>query len=191
MYISEIEYKIPLNEKKNFIIKKNNWNSSLDIILTDGLNFNIKNLFLVFKCYFLTDRIYISSVYFIISNINRNDSFFTYKKINHKKIHKMSFFDFQIWIDDFLEEDKEYLKLYDFYGFRILFNYNSIINEKNILYPIYPWEKKMYDYYFEDNKNIMKKNLNMDYKIKYFKLLNTILKNKRIWYRSLSWKKRK
>ena len=106
--------------------------------MDEGINFNYENLFLILKCYFLTNRIYIHSMYFIMNNIDNKDSFFTYKKINHSKISKMSKSEFIYWIEDFLEVEKEYIKSYDFYGFRILFYAESIISEENSIFPIYP-----------------------------------------------------
>jgi hypothetical protein len=50
----------------------------------------------------------------------------------------MSKSEFIYWIEDFLEVEKEYIKSYDFYGFRILFYAESIISEENSIFPIYP-----------------------------------------------------
>ena len=191
MYLTNIEKKIPLNDKNFFIIKKNKWNYSIDIIFTDSLNFNNKNLFLILKSYFLTDRVYVSSMYYILSNLENSDIFFTYRKINNKKIIKMSFSEFFLWFDDFLEIDKEYIKSYEFHGFRIIFHSNSITEEENLIYPIYPWKDELYNIYFKEKEVLYKIEKNIDYKIKYYKLLNTILKNERLRYRSLPWKRKK
>ena len=191
MYLTNIEKKVPLNNKNFFIIKKNFWNYSIDIIICDSMNFSSQNLFLIFKSYFLTNRVYISSMYHILSNSENSNIFFTYKKINIKKFYKMSYADFLMWFDDFIESDKEYIKLYDFYGFRILFHSNSITEEENLLYPIYPWKEELYNVYFKKKELEKEKKKDVNYKLKYYRLLNTILKNERLRYRSLPWKRKK
>ena len=154
MYLTKIETKIPLNNLRYFIIKKNNWNSSIDIIIQDCFNFNMINLFFIFKSYYLTDRVYISSLYFVLTNQSSPDNFFVYKKINHRKFSYMSLSDFSLWIDDFLEIEKEYLKLYNFSGFRIVFHSTSIVNEEGLIYPIYPCKTLLVDSYIKEKKKL-------------------------------------
>jgi hypothetical protein len=191
MYLTKTETIIPLNDLKYFIIKKNNWNSSIDIILQDCFNFNMINLFFIFKSYYLTDRVYISSLYFVLTNQSSPDNFFVYKKINHRKFSYMSLADFSLWIEDFLEIEKEYVKLYNFSGFRIVFHSTSIVNEEGLIYPIYPWGALLMGSYIKEKKasNVVFEKIN--YKLKYFLLLNTILKDERVRYRNISRKKKK
>lgn len=138
----------------------------------------------------MTDQIYISNIYYILNNIDSNDNFFVYKKINHRKLMHITLSEFLIWIEDFLEIEKEYIKLYNFHGFRIIFHNNSSPINENFIYPIYPWKKILVDALIKNKKEISNYR-NIDYKYKYLKLVNTILKNERIWYRNLSRRRKK
>jgi hypothetical protein len=58
---------IPLNENSYYIIKKGDWSSTIDILLSNYLNFNILNLFMIIKSYFNEQHFYVEDIYLIIS----------------------------------------------------------------------------------------------------------------------------
>jgi hypothetical protein len=66
-----------------------------------------------------------------------------------------------------------------------LFYAESIISEENSIFPIYPWKKELYEHYFNKEFIETRSYKTIDYKKKYYKLLNTILKNERLRYRDL------
>jgi hypothetical protein len=148
--LSTKEYKIPSNNTNFFIIQKSDWANSIDIIIKDGFNFNIVNLYFIIKSYF-NSKNFINAIY-IATNTKEKDLYtlFTYKKVEKYSLEKMSIFDFIKWLKNNLESDKEYLMSSNFYGFKIVFYEFSINIENNEIYPIYPW----IDPYFISIKNM-------------------------------------
>ena len=136
--LSNHEHKIPLNNKNFFIIRKGPWSFTIDILMEDFFNFNIFNLFYIFKCYTYHDKIYLRNVYITISK--NNDSSYTYKKIDVKVLRECNFNFFVRFIEDILSNEKEYVKDYRYIGFRLIFDKNSRIIQDNKIYPIYPWD---------------------------------------------------
>jgi len=134
--LSNIEHKIPLNNEYFFIIKKGLWNYSVDIIIEDYFDFNIFNLFYIFKCYVYENDVFFNSIYIIISN--KEDLTFTYKKIDINLIKSCNFFIFVRFIEEFMNNEKEYIKNYKYIGFTLIFDKYSEIIKKNKIYPIYP-----------------------------------------------------
>lgn len=92
--LSTKEYKIPSNNTNFFIIKKSDWANSVDIIIKDGFNFNIVNLYFIIKSYF-NNKNFINSIY-IATNTKEKDLYtlFTYKKVEKYSLEKMPIFDF-------------------------------------------------------------------------------------------------
>lgn len=183
--LSEIYYKIPMNDDNFFEIKKNDWNYSIDIICKGEMKFNLFNLFMILKSYYNSSGVFIIGLYFILSNFD-NDNFFIYKKLNQRKFLYISYSDFNLWVEDFLESEKDYIKSYSFYGFRFVFDENSIPYSKGEVYPIYPWNSYILSHYkntsTDSSFSFRKEKI---YKKKYFSLLNTILKIERLRYRNL------
>ena len=138
----------------------------------------------------MSSGIFIVGFYFIISNFEDKENFFIYKKLNHKKFLYISYSEFLLWFEDFLEVEKEYVKSYKLYGFRLVFDEASIPYSKGMIYPIYPWPENILDQYSYISKIYKSTNKNNFYKKKYLRLLNTILKNQRVWYRNIYRRKR-
>lgn len=141
--LSEIEFKIPLNEKKSFVIKKSEWNYCIDIIFTDNLNFYLVNLFFILKAYFKSDGNFLQHIY-LCFNSEGGEEIFTYKKINFVKFENFDFFIFLSWISNILNPEKEYINNTNFFGFKLIFTNYSKIFENNKIYPIYPWKDPYY-----------------------------------------------
>ena len=142
--LSKIEYNIPLNEKKNFIIKKSDWNYSIDIIFTDNLNFYILNLFFILRAYIKSNDSFLEYIYLGI-NSEGGKEIFTYKKINFIKFDNFDFFLFLSWINNILNPEKEYINNSNFFGFKLIFASYSKIFETNKIYPVYPWKDPYYE----------------------------------------------
>ncbi len=132
---------IPMSDAEYFIIKRGDWEYSIDILISNHLDFNLFNLFMIFKSYSYEESIYLESLYIIIS---RNDEFsYTYKKIDLKKIQDSNFNEFVRILQDIIFNEKEYIKDYKYFGFRLIFmKYSMIIKSKKI-YPIYPWNEEI------------------------------------------------
>ena len=141
---------IPLNENSYYIIKKGIWNWTIEIILSDYLNFNIFNLFMIFKSYFNDQHFYIEDIYIIIS---KEENFsIIFKKIEFDLIKTYDYEDFLYFFEKIIYSEKEYLKNYKYMGFKIIFNKNCPIFKNNEIFPIYPWDKQIVDYYTSKSK---------------------------------------
>ena len=152
--LSKKEYKIPCNNETDFIIIKSEWADSVDIIIKDGFNFNVINLYFIIKSYF-NNKNFIHSIYICVNTKDEsNYNIYTYKKVEKYSLEKISIFDFIKWLKNNLESEKEYLISSNFYGFRIIFHSFSINIENDEIYPIYPW----LDPYYDKIKNM--KNIN-------------------------------
>ena len=79
-----------------------------------------------------------------------------YHSINIKDLKKYSFIQFKNWFIQIMHEDYEYIKSLKYYGFRVMFNKNSIYWKESKLYPIYPWKKDFKNIYIKNEKNILK-----------------------------------
>ena len=92
--LSTKEYKIPSNNTNFFIIKKSDWANSVDIIIKDGFNFNIVNLYFIIKSYF-NNKNFINSIYIATNTKERCVyALFTYEKVEKYALEKMSIFGF-------------------------------------------------------------------------------------------------
>jgi hypothetical protein len=144
--LSSTEWEIPINKNNNFIIKKSNWLNSVDIIIKDGFNFNVLNLYFIFRSYFRNKKNYVQSLYLCVNTKDLNNyDIYTYKKIESYSLGKITFFEFMKWLKNNLESEKEYLIESNFYGFKIIFYEFSTLIENDIIYPIYPWIDPYYD----------------------------------------------
>jgi hypothetical protein len=112
------------------------WVNTIDIIVEDLFDFYIFNLFMILKSYFYDEEIYINSVYMIISNDDQIS--YTYKKENLNIFKKSDFNSFVSFIENILFNEKEYIKVYKYVGFRLVFDHNSKIIKYNKIYPIFP-----------------------------------------------------
>ena len=129
-----------LNEEKienKIKFRKNNWNYSIDILVNlENLYLNdteyLRILFYSLKCYTLTSDFFLRNIYLISDNENSFKIFFN---INIKKIKKIKFYDFEIWLEDLLESEKNYIKNCKFIGFRINYYKESISLKENKIYP--------------------------------------------------------
>ena len=155
MYLTNNYNNIP-----NINIIKSNWNYSIDIILIN-LDFNMLDLFLIFKSYQLEHGVYINSIYLILSNKNQS-SFFVYNKLSLSLILEGDFKSFEKYIQEKLFNDYEYIKNFENIGFRLVYwNIFKFINNNALLYPNYPWNNKLYDMYLLDKKYEKNKNINL------------------------------
>lgn len=168
--------KIKQNKNEYFIFHILNNNYSLDIEFNHSSKLNYENLFLILKCYVLHEELLIDSMYVNSSEVGSSEegifniNIFHNIKINNLK--KMTFFEFKEWFIDLKEKDYEYIKNLKYYGFRIIFNKNSIFWSKKEIYPLYPW-----------NINFKKKLINKNIKIENW----LYYKNKKLYYH---WKKK-
>ena len=122
----------------------------------------MENLFLTIKSYVIKEELFIES---ILVNSSENNSEVNENKINishllnvfHyidvKKLKKMNFFEFKEWFTDLKRNDDEYIINLKYYGFRIIFNKNSIYFKNKEIFPIYPWNSKFKSIYILENKN--------------------------------------
>jgi hypothetical protein len=172
---------IPQNNNENFIIYKNVYFNSVDIQFNHITYINIQNLFLFIKSYVDNDELLIDYILIISDdNVNKEDyisisqSLSIFHYIKTKKIKKMSFFDFKEWFEDLKENDYEYIKNCKYYGFRIVFNKNSIFYKKNEVYPLYPWNKSYKNIYIKQQKKnkSLEKWLLINNRFLYIKWLN-------------------
>jgi hypothetical protein len=135
----------------NFIrIKKSDWSNSVEIIIEQGFEFNILDLFFIFRFYFKNSNSFIRSIYLCVNTKEDNNTLFTYKKISHYGFENYKIDNFIKWLNDVLEKDKEYIIDSNFYGFKISFHEFSPILTSNKLIPNYPWE----DPYFKELNHI-------------------------------------
>lgn len=159
MVLSEIYPKIPLdsNNKKNFIFELNYQLSSINIYFDWKEKFELDNIFLILKSYFLSKEFLIKGLYIIASNENyfKNNikpNFF--RNINIKKIDKINYLDFTLFYEEMFENDsKMYLNNYNFYGFSIIFMKESEIWNNKKFYPVYPWNRNFRNSYIYKNIN--------------------------------------
>lgn len=141
---------IPLNENSYYIIKKGDWSSTIDILLSNYLNFNILNLFMIIKSYFNEQHFYVEDIYLIIS---KEDNFsIIFKKIDYDVIKSCTYDEFLIFFEKIIYSEKEYLKNYKYLGFKIIFNKTCPIFKDNKIYPKYPWNEDIIDYYTSKSK---------------------------------------
>ena len=169
--LSEIYSRIPLNDTSFFVIKKGNWSNSIDIIIKNYFDFNIFNLFMIFKSYIYEEDVYIYSLNIVISNAD--NFFFTHKRLDINLIKKLDFNSFVIYIENLFYDDREYLKLYKYVGFRICMSKYSKIFKKGTLYPIYPWNLEIKE------KILEKSNFSENYtnKLKFYEEKENIEQN--------------
>lgn len=124
--------------KEKFIISKNEWKYSLDIktnivlISISDIRFK-KELLFILKCYILDKTSMLKHIYLI--STEKEDNVDIYYKINLKKIKNISIYDFENWIEELLEEEKQYLKNSEYVGFRLVFSPDSISWKEKRIYP--------------------------------------------------------
>ena len=138
--------KIPENSDNYIKIKKSEWSNSVEIIIDRGFDFNILNLFFIFRFYFKNPDSFIRSLYLCVNTKNDDFLFFTYKKIPHYGVENFKIDNFVRWLNEVLDKDKEYILDSNFYGFKISFHEFSPILDKDKFFPRYPWK----DPYFEE-----------------------------------------
>lgn len=174
--LSKLNTPIPQNETSFFIIKKGNWEGSLDILFNHMEELNILNLYIILKSYFYSES-YLINFFLVISlNIEDERKISKYHNIEIKKIKKMSFFDFKMFYDSLYDNDFSYIKKNEYYGFRIVFFKQSYFWQNNMIYPVYPWNKSPLSKELDgliNNNNIFQLNI-----IKKLELENEFLKKK-------------
>ena len=180
--LTKEESKVPLNETSFYIIKKGNWNFTIDIFMSNYTNFNILNLFMIIKSYFNDEYFYIEDIYIIIA---KEDNFsIVFKKIDYDLIKTCNYDDFLSFFDKMIYSEKEYLKNYKYVGFKIIFNKNCAIFKTNKIYPIYPWNKDIVHHYVSQSKwkseNIKFSSENMEVKDLIKKIENLEDQNKKL-----------
>lgn len=161
--MSKLVPKIPQNDKEYFIFSLNEYYYSVNIQFNHKSKINMENLFLIIKSYLDNSELLIESILIIsedlnnehlIDNINANVHIYHYVKL--EKLKKMSFFDFKEWFYELKQNDYEYIVSLKYYGFKIIFNKNSIFYKNKEVYPIYPWNSKYKNIYINKNKNNIK-----------------------------------
>jgi hypothetical protein len=84
----------------------------------------------------------------------------------------MTYIDFLLWYETIYENDYEYIKNYNYYGFQIQFYKISYYWQVKKIYPQYPWNKNFENIHTKKERNIQ--NSKLQKKIRIFK--NIILK---------------
>lgn len=128
------------NEEKNyFIIEKNNWKNSIDIIFNTNIdNLNIINFFLILKSYIYSSEYIIKGLYLFSKNIENINITYMIKQLDPYIIYKINFIDFISLINNIITFENNYENDMKLTGLRIIF-FNNIDNK--IKKPIYPWNK--------------------------------------------------
>ena len=143
--MSKIIPKIPQNNKEFYIFTIDEYFFSLNIQFNHKSKINLENLFMIIRSYLDTPELIIQSFLVISEDVNNEDSNENnfkntqiYHYVNPKKLKKMTFFDFKEWFYDLKQNDNEYIVNMKYYGFKILFNKNSIYYKEKKIFPIYP-----------------------------------------------------
>jgi hypothetical protein len=84
------------------------------------------NLFAILKSYVLKDEHAIKYILTISQTNEDIKKISLYTKISTNKLKRIDFLDFLDYYKDLHDKDYEYISLHQFYGFRILFFYESI-----------------------------------------------------------------
>jgi hypothetical protein len=139
--LSSENSKIQQNSEKDFIIKKSNWEYSIDILFNHKENINLVNLYGIVKSY-LYDESYLINFFLVISIEkldDKNMNKFHYLEIN--KLKKMNFLNFEDFFLKLYDNDFNYIKTSEYYGFRVVFFKESYFWKNKLIYPLFPWEK--------------------------------------------------
>lgn len=147
------EKRIPENSPNFIKIRKSDWSNSVDVVIEKGFDFNVLDLFFIFRFYFKNPNCFIRSLYLCINTKEDTHTLFTYKKIFHYGLEKYKIDGFIKWLNDILDKDKEYILESNFYGFRISFHEFSPILTNNKILPEYPWKDPYYND-IEEIKNL-------------------------------------
>ena len=140
----------------NFIINASNtWKNSIDIIFNPEEEVNVINLFLILKSYLLSNQPKIKSIYSICYNIDSEKKNLISKSINVYMMNRLNFDDFYNWYYEQYEDDYEYIKTSQNYGFRLVFYSQSLKDENSLLFlkPNYPWSEEKIHFFniYKDN----------------------------------------
>ena len=115
---------------------------SLDIQYDHLAPLNYRNLFLILKWYSSRDEYLIKNIYINSSDINhtREEEFnlHIYRKVDIGFLKKIKFFEFKEWYSAIKDNDFEYVRNTKYYGFKIVFDKNSICFSNKDIYPKYP-----------------------------------------------------
>ena len=105
---------------------------------------------MIIKSYFNDQHFYIEDVYLVIS---KEDNFsIIFKKIDYDLIKTCDYDEFLLFFEKIIYSEKEYLKNYKYLGFKIVFNKISPIFKENKIYPKYPWDEDILNYYTSKSK---------------------------------------
>lgn len=166
--LTDILEKIDQNEKTFFLIKKSDWEYSVDILLKHSEKINLFNLYYILKSYTYNTSHLINFFLIISTNIYQKEEDNKKVQICHyidfEKIKKMSMLDFEFFFKEIYDNDFNYIKKDELYGFRVVFFKESFFWKNNKIYPIYPWEKsaiykniiQIYDKEFDLNSRLKK-----------------------------------
>lgn len=165
------------NKNKYFIFEKDNWNYSVNILFEHEYDLNIVNFFLIIKSYINKPEILINNFYIIAKN-NSNEKLAIFRSISLKKLEKMQYVDFEIFIEDLINNDEMYINFYKYYGIKITFHPLSYNWNNDTIYPIYPWKNDV-DLFFYDKINKEKQILILNKKISILKKLKYRVYNDR------------
>lgn len=129
---------IPQNDKIFFIIEKSSWNFTINIKIKHMHETNILNLFAIIHSYFIKDT-HLINFLLVCSFNDSGDIISKYHYIKSENIKKMDYFKFENFFFDLYNNDFQYIKSHEFYGFKIVFFKESIYWKNNLIYPVYPW----------------------------------------------------
>jgi len=159
--VSNKKPNIPQNKKEFFLLSLDEKFYALDIEFNHTTILNMENLFLIIKFYSNNEHFLAEFILVISKDIEYNEDVNNclvniYHYVKLEKIKKMSYFDFKEWFYDLKKNDHEYLINKKYYGFRIVFNKNSIFYKEKNIYPSYPWNIKYKKLYIGDKTNNIK-----------------------------------
>ena len=158
--VTKLIPKIPQNNKEYFIFSTNEYFYSINIQFNHKSKINMENLFLIIRFYLDNSELLVEFILVIsedIEQISCNDNNMSiYHYIKLEKLKKMSFFEFKEWFYELKQNDYEYIVNMKYYGFRVVFNKNSIFYKEKNIYPIYPWDSKYKNSYISNNKKNIK-----------------------------------
>lgn len=143
---------IPQNKHAFFILEKDSWNFSLNILFKHSDSLNVLNFFLIIKSYLDDPSVLITCFYIIIKNLN-NSKITVLRTLPISKFQKMHFLDFEIFVEELLDNDEIYLNNFQFYGIKIVFHPLSTYWKEGIIFPDYPWKKTFVNRFIRKKEN--------------------------------------
>jgi len=130
------------------------WNYSIEIEFDSTINLNYLDLFLILKSYGWSSLFPVLSFSF---GKKKENGLIIFEKERVSRIKKISFSDFENWINWRIQTDKKYEVNSKFYNILISFDkslWQSINKNNELIIPVYPWEEKWMEFLKIDENRI-------------------------------------